>query len=387
MCPRLFTSAKDPSPPPPPQTSFHPPLPPPTPPALETLVLVDVFLLYSSHKVHTTSMGGCESSEPAPASKARGPQAAPVRSTPQGAGVAASPKVKQGRPDKDEKSNTLKMARKQGDWPWSRPEPPDTKTGGFRGQRSKRGDFFYSKEYLSSFKILSATEARAYEAYCNDNHALARKILAEEACVPQDPVSPDDVDLDTFSPMARYSLGEGRVRGGSVAGVVTNTQALEASDGPRGERAPLSPHAANVVLEAVQNCPLFQHLSRNFGEHQIVAEVWHPNKMEQHENGNTHTLQEMKQLSLPAGDTVLVGGEYPRENRRGWYVVVAGKLHCAKGAHGATWTAKVCRGARALRSDSSKQSKTNKKTEKVGSGRGRQLRRAACHQRDVAEPA
>eukprot|EP01059_Diplonema_ambulator_P007679 TRINITY_DN17170_c0_g1_i1.p1 TRINITY_DN17170_c0_g1~~TRINITY_DN17170_c0_g1_i1.p1 ORF type:complete len:207 (+),score=32.55 TRINITY_DN17170_c0_g1_i1:37-657(+) len=106
-----------------------------------------------------------------------------------------------------------------GEWPWSRPSPDDRKT--FKKQTI---DFYYTKEYLQSFKILNAVEAKAYEAYLNNDLEKARSILDNRGVLPTpvlSPLSPTDreeVYLEINTEQVERS------RGGSVAAAVPDTQ-------------------------------------------------------------------------------------------------------------------------------------------------------------------
>eukprot|EP01064_Diplonema_japonicum_P030998 TRINITY_DN5409_c0_g1_i7.p2 TRINITY_DN5409_c0_g1~~TRINITY_DN5409_c0_g1_i7.p2 ORF type:complete len:443 (+),score=87.03 TRINITY_DN5409_c0_g1_i7:1469-2797(+) len=223
-------------------------------------------------------MGCCESNAAAPSSAER-----PVPAT------KRAVKAEQARPD----------PKDYGEWPWSRPSPDERKT--FKKQTV---DFYYSKEYLQSFKILNAVEAKAYEAYLNDDLEQARSILDNRGVLstpvvsPLQAESPDDSFLDEQVE---------RVRGGSVSAVPDGAGTSRQGHGlVSGPTSPRTPRTESTIMAAIRRCPLFTHLSSNFKEHEVVA-------------------QNMVRKEFPSGHSVYTTGEYPSDDLRCWYVVIQGK--------------------------------------------------------------
>ena len=186
------------------------------------------------------------------------------------------------------------------DWPWSRPHPQKLVSTGSRGGLP---DFFYSKVYLNSFKILNAVEAKAYEAYQNEELELAREILKNGDS--NATVSPhEDMPLSpVLSPMGGLDIQPmlERTRGGSVS---AEANTLAKDKGPTEE--PKTPRTMESLTGSVRRCPLFSHLSSNFNEHEKIASA-------------------MTRRVFEPGEVIYSASEVPSEELRGWYVVMSGK--------------------------------------------------------------
>eukprot|EP01063_Lacrimia_lanifica_P015922 TRINITY_DN22576_c0_g1_i1.p1 TRINITY_DN22576_c0_g1~~TRINITY_DN22576_c0_g1_i1.p1 ORF type:complete len:525 (+),score=138.09 TRINITY_DN22576_c0_g1_i1:72-1646(+) len=204
------------------------------------------------------------------------------------------------------------------EWPWSRPEPPV-------GCKSSR-DFFYTREYLKTFKILNAQEAEAYEAYQHGDKARARDILSTQECpshpLPNTTASTFELrgssllDDDPFRDILNDSTSsEGTVdmardRGGSVSAAIQkpDRMSLSPADMPLSRRSvDLDPEEDKMLLDVIRSCPLFSHLSVNFDEHSTVASAMVPRK-------------------LDAGEKLYERNTYPTDEDRGLYVVASGTV-------------------------------------------------------------
>ncbi|KAJ9445432.1 Protein kinase A regulatory subunit [Diplonema papillatum] len=188
------------------------------------------------------------------------------------------------------------------EWPWSRPT-----ASGKKGKK-RATDFYYTKEFLQSFRILNAVEARAYQAYLAEDFDGAREILQTGGDDISSPLlSPAD-DTPSDGKLFEGETGE-RMRGGSVAAVTAGP----GKDWQGNEKKvafaveePKSPRTTELILSAVKRCPLFLHLSSSFHEHEVVVKA-------------------MKKMAFESHASVFTQGEYPSEEQRGWHVVISGK--------------------------------------------------------------
>eukprot|EP00755_Sulcionema_specki_P039975 Sspe_Gene.113828::Locus_98605_Transcript_1_1_Confidence_1.000_Length_675::g.113828::m.113828 len=207
-------------------------------------------------------MGCCSSAEPRP----------------QGRPASVEPR----RNDYKQVAKTEAKAPERRDWPWTRPVPPANlkSTGPRRPHRANLPDFFYSSEYLKSFKILNTLEAEAYQAFLEQDLDRARAILESKDPNVRSPgsfpVSPDleAAGLDaTISPLSLDldDLKE-RERGGSVAAVA---MVPERGDGNRRSfnipNVEKDKATHDLLLRGVVGCKLFKHLSRNFEEPEMIV--------------------------------------------------------------------------------------------------------------------
>eukprot|EP01062_Namystynia_karyoxenos_P073734 TRINITY_DN70555_c0_g1_i1.p1 TRINITY_DN70555_c0_g1~~TRINITY_DN70555_c0_g1_i1.p1 ORF type:complete len:558 (+),score=166.51 TRINITY_DN70555_c0_g1_i1:112-1674(+) len=271
-------------------------------------------------------MGCCGSSEAPPKSKggggvARGaptqqpqqPKAEPSKKQSEQAAQVARQESRQSEQQRGGASSPTRGASTQKhpralddwrEWPWSRkPEP----AGGYKAKGRKRrqqggssaNDWWYAQEFLQSFKILSAEEAQAYQAFASGDETEARRLLQQCAS----PAGSPTLEGPTSGGDGDYEIPKGldeRGRGGSVAAGGVDYATMQ----PPESSAPKSPETKQLLLQAIRKCHLFKHLSTRLNEDEVV-------------------LRAMEPVQYPEHQQIFRVGEDPGE-KRGWYVVVRG---------------------------------------------------------------